>query len=161
MSFHTWYWWAKGKTSFHWLYRFLEPSIFSRSPQISHLKFQSCVFRCQATSLFFFSPTCSCPLASSSSLGFLSFLKSLPVSGKKFKLYSSLPKISWLFRDQSPRTLMELLLRITPELQTYHQHVHYGYLPTTDLLSFYCFSDFPQLSIMAVNKFPNQKKLYN
>lgn len=92
ISFHTWYWWAKGKNSFHWLYRFLEPSIFSRSPQISHLKFQSCVFRCQATSLFFFFPTCSCPLASSSSLGFLSFLKSLPVSGKKFKLYRQFAK---------------------------------------------------------------------
>lgn len=128
--FHTWYWWAKEKNSFHWLYRFLEPSIFSRSPQISHLKFQSVSLGARQPAYSLSLQHAAVLLHLAVPLGFSVSWKASQFQVRSLNYIGSLPKISWLFRDQSPRTSMELLLCITPELQTYHQHVHYDYLPT-------------------------------
>lgn len=108
------------KTSY-WLFRFLGCSIFSRGPRVSHLDSILQSLDARQLSMFLLShPTCSCPLASKSSFGILSSLKSLPVSAKKFRLFRQFAKhLLGLLRDKSPRSPMWLLLHIIPELQHY------------------------------------------
>lgn len=108
ISFHTQYWWVQEKTSSCWLYRFLGCSIFSRVPQVSHLGSILPSLGARQLSMFFLShPTCSCPLASSSSFGILSSLKSLPVSANKFRLFRQFARhLLGLLQDKSPRSPM-------------------------------------------------------
>lgn len=100
-------------------------------------------FGTKQPSLFIFSPTCSCPLASSSSLGILSFLKSLLVS-TKFKLYRQFAKnLLGLLRDEKSKNPNGIAFTYYTRITELHQHVHYGCLLTTDIFSFFYFSDFP------------------
>lgn len=121
------------------LSRFLGPGSCSRSPQIRHLKFHLVSLGTRQPSLFIFSPTCSCPLASSSSLGILSFLKSLLVSAK-FKLYRQFAQnLLGFLRDKKSKNPNGIAFiyytRIT------NIFIMAVYLP--DIFSFFYFSDFP------------------